>query len=164
MSATGPTCRPSDQFRQEVGTIEPEKLVFVDETGVNTVMTPVYARAPRGQRVVGSSPPHGDGHRDCGLGAGRGPCPVGVPRSTDTAVFQAYVDQVLVPELHQGDVVVFDNIKPHLTAQVAKSIAGAGAKVSRRHRTARTIPRSRRCSRSSSRISVEPRQDKDPAL
>jgi transposase len=49
--------------------------------------------------------------------------------STDTAVFQAYVDQVLVPELREGDVVVFDNIKPHLSAAVAKSIEGAGAEV-----------------------------------
>ena len=45
-----------DVFRQEVGTIEPEKLVFVDETGVTTAMTPAYARAPRGQRVVDSVP------------------------------------------------------------------------------------------------------------
>src|SRR5450759_5409384 len=44
-----------DEFRQEVGTVEPEKLVFVDETGVTTAMTPTYARAPRGQRVVGSA-------------------------------------------------------------------------------------------------------------
>ena len=39
------------------------------------------------------------------------------------------MDQVLVPELHKGDVVVLDNIKPHLTARVANSIAGAGANV-----------------------------------
>ncbi len=42
--------------------------------------------------------------------------------STDTAVFQAYVDQVLVPELHKGDIVVFDNVKPHKAVGVAKSI------------------------------------------
>ena len=55
--------------------------------------------------------------------------PVVVAGSTDTEVFQAYVDQVLVPELHEGDVVVFDNVKPHLAAAVAKSIEGAGAGV-----------------------------------
>ena len=44
------------RFRREVGQIEPKKLVFVDETGVTTAMTPAYARAPRGQRVVGSAP------------------------------------------------------------------------------------------------------------
>ena len=44
------------RFRREVRTIESKKLVFVDETGVTTAMTPAYARAPRGQRVVGSVP------------------------------------------------------------------------------------------------------------
>ena len=55
--------------------------------------------------------------------------PVVISGSTDTAVFQAYVDQVLVPELREGDVVIFDNVKPHLTAAVAKSIEAAGAEV-----------------------------------
>jgi transposase len=39
------------------------------------------------------------------------------------------VEQALVPELHEGDVVVFDNLKPHLTAGVAASIERAGAHV-----------------------------------
>ena len=40
-----------------------------------------------------------------------------------------YVDQVLVPELRPGDVVVFDNLKPHLSRHVAESIERAGATV-----------------------------------
>ena len=119
-----------DEFRQEVGTIEPEKLVFVDETGVTTTMTPAYARAPRGQRVVDSVPASWETVTViAALGLDGVRAPLVFPGSTDTAVFQAYVDQVLVPELHQGDVVVFDNIKPHLAAEVAKSIEGAGAHV-----------------------------------
>jgi len=119
-----------DEFRQEVGTVEPEKLVFVDETGVTTTMTPAYARAPRGQRVVGSVPASWETVTViAALGLDGVRAPLVFPGSTDTAVFQAYVDQVLVPELHPGDVVVFDNIKPHLTANVAKSIEGAGAHV-----------------------------------
>src|SRR4051794_8776809 len=119
-----------DQFRQEVGTIEPERLVFVDETGVTTMMTPAYARAPRGQRVVDSVPASWETVTViAALGLDGVRAPVVFPGSTDTAAFQAYVDQVLVPELHAGDVVVFDNIKPHLAAGVAKSIEGAGAQV-----------------------------------
>jgi transposase len=119
-----------DQFRQEVGTIEPERLVFVDETGVTTTMTPAYARAPRGQRVVDSVPASWETVTViAALGWDGVRAPVVFPGSTDTAAFQAYVDQVLVPELHAGDVVVFDNIKPHLAAGVAKSIEGAGAQV-----------------------------------
>ena len=55
--------------------------------------------------------------------------PLAFPGSTDTAAFQTYVDQVLVPELHAGDVVVFDNIKPHLGVGVSASIERAGAQV-----------------------------------
>ena len=54
----------------------------------------------------------------------------GFPRSRSTAqAFQTYVDQVLVPELRPGDVVVFDNLKPHLSRHVAESIERAGATV-----------------------------------
>ena len=119
-----------ERYRQEVGTIETKRLVFVDETGVTTTMTPAYARGPRGQRVVDSVPASWETVTViAALGLDGVRAPVVFPGATDTAVFQAYVDQVLVPELRPGDVVVFDNIKPHLTAGVAQSIAGARAQV-----------------------------------
>ena len=46
-------------FRRKVKQIEPERLIFVDETGVTTAMTPAYARAPRGERAVDSAPLRG---------------------------------------------------------------------------------------------------------
>src|SRR5512135_1935466 len=150
-------------FRREVRTIEPEKLVFVDETGVTTAMTPAYARAPRGQRAVGSAPASwGTVTVIAALGLDGVRAPLAFPGSTDTAAFCTYVEQALVPELHAGDVVVFDNLKPHLAAGVAKSIEGAGRGCCRCHRTAQTIPRSRRCSRRSSRVSVGPRRGRGP--
>jgi transposase len=119
-----------EEFRREVGKIEPERLVFVDETGITTTMTPAYARSPRGQQVVDSILASWETVTViAALGLDGVRAPLVFSGSTDTAVFQAYVDQVLVPELHEGDVVVFDNIKPHLTAKVAKSIVGAGANV-----------------------------------
>ena len=141
-----------------MGQIEPKKLVFVDETGVTTAMTPAYARAPRaagsrlGPRLLG------DSHGDRGLGAGTSCALLAFPGLTDTAAFQTYVEQVFVPGLDEGDVVIFDNLKPHLAAGVAKSIEGAGGTCCRYRRTARTTPRSRRCSRRSSKIFVEPRR------
>ncbi|MGZ3396524.1 MAG: IS630 family transposase, partial [Isosphaeraceae bacterium] len=100
------------RFRREVGQIEPKKLVFVDETGVTTAMTPAYARAPRGQPVVGSAPASwGTVTVIAALGLDGVRAPLAFPGSTDTAAFQTYVEQVLVPELHEGDVVVFDNLK-----------------------------------------------------
>jgi transposase len=117
-------------FRREVEAIATKRLVFVDETGVTTTMTPAYGRAPRGQRVVDSVPASWETVTViAALGREGVRAPVVFPGSTDTEVFQEYVDQVLVPELHEGDVVVFDNIKPHLTAAVAESIEAAGAEV-----------------------------------
>jgi transposase len=117
-------------FRREVRQIEPKKLVFVDETGVTTAMTPAYARAPRGERAVGSAPASWETVTVIAALALDGVrAPLAFPGSTDAAAFRTYVEQVLVPEQHEGDVVVFDNLKPHLSAGVAASIEGAGARV-----------------------------------
>ena len=145
-------------FRRKVRKIEPKRLVFVDETGITTAMTPAYAWAPRGARAVDSAPASWE---TTTLIAALGPegvrAPLAFPGSTDTAAFQTYVDQVLVPELHAGDVVVFDNIKPHLGVGVSASIERAGRRYCRCRRTARTTARSRRCTRRSSRDCVVPR-------
>jgi transposase len=117
-------------FRREVKRIEPERLVFVDETGVTTAMTPAYAWAPRGERAVDSAPASWESVtviaalRLDGVGA-----PLALPGSVDTAAFESYVEQVLVPALHKGDVVVLDNLKPHLAPGVAAAIERVGARV-----------------------------------
>jgi transposase len=48
---------------------------------------------------------------------------------TDTAVFRAHVDRVLVPSLRPGDIVVMDNLAPHKSPGVAEAIASAGAAI-----------------------------------
>src|SRR5512135_545852 len=117
-------------FRRKIRAIEPKRLVFVDETGVTTAMTPAYAWAPRGARAVDSTPASWETTTlIAALGLEGVRAPLAFAGSTDTVAFQTYVDQVLVPELRTGDVVVFDNIKPHLGAGVAASIARAGAQV-----------------------------------
>ena len=117
-------------FRREVGEIEPKHLVFVDETGVTTAMTPAYAWAPCGERAVDSAPATWETvTRIAALGRDGVCAPLAFPGATDTTAFQTDVDQVLVPALHGGDVVVLDNIKPHLAPGVAASIARAGARV-----------------------------------
>jgi transposase len=117
-------------FRRKVKRIEPERLVFVDETGVTTAMTPAYAWAPRGERAVDSAPGSWESVTViAALGLDGVRAPLAFPGSTDTAAFQSYVDQVLVPALHEGDVVVLDNLKPHLASGVAAAIERAGASV-----------------------------------
>ena len=118
------------RYRAKVRRIEAKRLVFVDETGVNTAMTPTHAWARRGERAKGSVPSSwGSTTVIAALGLDGVRAPLVFPGATDTQAFQTYVDQVLVPELRPGDVVVFDNLKPHLSRHVAESIERAGATV-----------------------------------
>ncbi len=117
-------------FRKQVREIDPKHLVFVDETGVTTAMTPAYAWAPCGERAVDSTPATWETVTlTAALGLDGVRAPLAFPGATNTMVFQTYVAQVLVPELHEGDVVVFDNLKPHLSAEVSASIERVGARV-----------------------------------
>lgn len=117
-------------FRRKVCQIEPKRLVFVDETGITTAMTPTHARAPRGERAVDSAPASWDSVTViAALGLDGVRAPLAFPGATDSVAFQTYVEQALVPELRVGDVVVFDNLKPHLSAQVTAAIEETGARV-----------------------------------
>jgi transposase len=117
-------------FRREVKAIEPERLVFVDETGVTTAMTPTYARAPRGERAVDSAPASWESITVIAAVGREGVrAPLAFPGATDEAAFQSYVDGVLVPDLRRGDVVVFDNLAAHRMPGVTEAIERAGASV-----------------------------------
>jgi transposase len=117
-------------FRRTVSGIAPERLVFVDETGVTTTMTPAYARAPRGERAVDSAPASWETVTViAALGVDGVRAPLAFPGATDTAAFLTYVEQVSVPAVPPRDVVVLDNIKPHKAAGVVAAIEGAGASV-----------------------------------
>src|SRR4051812_41799744 len=79
-------------FRRKVKKIEPERLVFVDETGVTTAMTPAYAWAPRGERAYASAPGAWESVTlTTALGLDGVRAPLVVPGSTDAATFQTYV-------------------------------------------------------------------------
>jgi transposase len=117
-------------FRRKVKKIEPERLVFVDETGLNTAMTPTYAWAPRGKRAYASAPGAWESVTLTAALARDGVrAPLVFPGSTDATTCQTYVEGVLVPSLHVGDVVVFDNLSAHLAPAVTAAIEHAGASV-----------------------------------
>jgi transposase len=117
-------------FRRKVKKIEPERLIFVDETGVTTAMTPAYAWAPRGERAYSSAPGSWESVTvTAALGLDGVRAPLVFPGSTNAATFQTYVEEVLVPALHEGDVVVFDNLSAHLSPVVVEAIERAGASV-----------------------------------
>src|SRR6266446_4397687 len=65
----------------------------------------------------------------CGLRFSGVTAPVVFPGATDTAAFQSYVEQVLVPELQPDDVVIWDNLQPHKAAAVVAAVEQVGARV-----------------------------------
>ena len=122
--------RKRRKFRREVARIEAGRLVFVDETGVTTAMTPRYGRAPRGERVEDSAPASWDSVTViAALGADGVRAPLALPGAVDAAAFQTYVAEELVPALRPGDVVVFDNLAAHHSEGVREAIEAAGARV-----------------------------------
>jgi transposase len=106
-------------------------LVFLDETGTTTAMAHRYARAPRGQRATGSAPRnHGPNTTllACLTSTGMGPAML-VEGATTTEVFTAYVEQVLVPWLRPGQMVILDNLSAHTGERVRHLIEAAGCQV-----------------------------------
>ncbi len=115
----------------ETLTLPVADLVFLDETGTNTAMTQRYARAPRGERANGSAPRnHGPNTTllACLTRGGMGPALL-VEGATTTEVFTAYVDQVLVPWLRPGQIVILDNLAAHTSDRVRRHIEAAGCQV-----------------------------------
>ena len=118
------------EFLEEIAEVDPERLVFVDETGADTSMTRTHGRAPVGERVPGAVPGHWDAVTlICGLRLSGVTAPVVFPGATDTPAFQSYVEQILVPELRPEDVVVWDNLQPHKAQAVIAAVEQAGARV-----------------------------------
>jgi transposase len=129
---TPPVKRKRRAFRRRVARVAPNDLVFVDETGANTAMTRTYGRAPIGARVEGAVPGHwGSVTLVVGMRLSGVTSPMAFKGAMDTPTFESYVEQVLVPDLHPGDVVVWDNLRPHRSAAARRLVRGAGARLVR---------------------------------
>jgi transposase len=118
-------------FREYVKLLDWRKLVFVDESGTNITLAPLYGWAPRGERAYGKAPRNWDKNITLiaslsaeGIGAA-----MSVEGATDGAAFQTYVKHFLVPTLKTGQIVVLDNLQVHKSLKVRELIEGAGASV-----------------------------------
>ncbi len=111
--------------------LNPERLVFIDETGTSTKMARLRGRSPRGERCR-SPIPHGHWKTTTFVGALRlsgMTAPMTLDGAMHGAAFLAYVEQVLVPSLRPGDIVVMDNLPAHKPAAVRRAIEQAGAEL-----------------------------------
>jgi len=123
--------RRREVFLDRLRSIAPERLIFLDESGVSTQMTRRYARASRGVRVYETTP-EGSWKILTILGAMslRGMiATMTIEAATDAEIFLAYLDHVLCPALRPGDVVVMDNLSSHKVTGVRERIAAAGAEL-----------------------------------
>ena len=114
-----------------VGGISPERLVFLDECGVLTNMVRLHGRSPRGARALGAAP-FGHWTRVTVLGALGADGVVGamgVEAATGAAVFHAYLEGVLLPELRRAKpdaVLVMDNLPAHKAPRVRALLDRSG--------------------------------------
>ena len=105
--------------------------MFIDETGASTKMARRYGRARRGERCR-AAVPHGHWKTTTFVGALRlhgMTAPMVLDGAMHGAAFLAYVEQVLVPTLAPGDIVVMDNLPAHKPLAVRHAIEAAGAEL-----------------------------------
>jgi transposase len=115
--------------RQPKMCLEPHRLVFIDETSVNTKMVRLRGRCPRGERLTMDAP---FGHwgtqtfiaglRCFGLTA-----PWIVDHAMNRAAFDTWIETQLAPTLDRGDVVILDNLAVHKSAKAAEILKDIGA-------------------------------------
>jgi transposase len=111
--------------------VDRRKLIFTDETGFHLALTRAFGRAPRGQRVVGHVPfKRGANHSLIGsLGLRGMVASLLLQGSVDHIVFDAFVNELLLPQLRAGDVVLLDNLPAHKASDVEKSVSTAKAEL-----------------------------------
>jgi transposase len=119
------------RWREGQASLDPQRLIFIDETGCATNMIRLRGRALLGKRLRGSTP-HGHwkittftaGLTSTGMTA---PMVLDGPMNSDC--FKAYVNQFLVPALKPGDIVVMDNLSAHKSQDIRSAIEAAGAEL-----------------------------------
>jgi transposase len=112
-------------------TVEPERLLFVDECGTHTSLAPIYGYAPRGERLH-LAVPRSRGKNTTVLSSmtlsGMGPS-LAVEGATTARVFETYVEKVLVPSLEPGQIVVMDNLGAHRPKRIRELIEQQGCEL-----------------------------------
>jgi transposase len=123
--------RRRERWRAYQHRLDPTRLVFIDETWAKTNMTRLRGWAPCGKKLL-AKVPQGRWRTLTFLAALRcdridAPCVIDGPIDGET--FLAYVEQLLLPTLKPGDIVVIDNLGSHKAMAVRRAIRSVGAKL-----------------------------------
>ena len=133
---------PSEQDRPDVARrrirwkkyqarIDPARLVFIDETWAKTNMAPLRGWCTRGDRL-NAKVPHGHWQTMTFLAAlrhDRIDAPFVLEGPINGQSFRIYIEQVLLPTLKPGDVVILDNLGSHKGKAVRETIRSVGSKL-----------------------------------
>jgi transposase len=118
-------------FQTIIAALDPTQVVVLDETSTPTALTPLRARAPRGERAVGAIPKR----RWTTITllatmtlAGMGEA-VQFPGALDREVCETFIEQWLVPTLHPGQIISWDNLSVHKSARARQLIEAAGGQL-----------------------------------
>jgi transposase len=123
--------RKRQRWKNHQGRLDPARLVFIDETWAKTNMTRVRGWAPRGRKLLAKVP---QGHWRtltflAALRRDRIDAPFVIDGPINGQSFLAYVEQLLVPTLSRGDIVIMDNLGSHKGKAVRRAIRAAGARL-----------------------------------
>jgi transposase len=107
------------------------QFVIVDESGYNLNLSPRYARAPRGERAHAKVPRNVPANTTviAALTTSGMSATMLVEGATDHHVVEAYIEQLLVPTLRPGQVVVLDNLSAHKRAEIEPLLAAVGCQL-----------------------------------
>jgi transposase len=119
------------EFHRRILSTDPQRLIFLDESGVTTSMTRLRGRSLGGRRIHEATP---GGHWKImtvlGAMSTRGMlAAMTIEAATDADIFLAYLDHALCPVLRPADVVVMDNLSSHKVQGVRERIERAGAEL-----------------------------------
>lgn len=106
----------------------PEKLVYLDESGVNTDMTRIYGRAIGGARAVDHTPINTPANTTIlsSIRLNGETAYTTYIGGTTGEKFVDYLENVLLPTLEKGDVIIMDNMRSHHVKSVKDTIEKAG--------------------------------------
>lgn len=119
------------EFIRKIGKIPFEKLVFLDESGIEDNATPVNGWSLKGERCYGKKSHQHTGRVSmiAGLCDKKIIAPVVFEGTANSQLFETYVSQVLIKELNSGQTVVMDNISFHKKEKIKELIESVGANI-----------------------------------
>ncbi len=119
------------RYQQKMPTMDVKRLIFVDETGINLGMAREYARALVGERAEGHKPFNSGEHLSVvgALGISGVTAAMILEGAIDGDTFTGFLEQLVVPKLREGDILVMDNLSAHKVGSLESMITATRAKL-----------------------------------